>query len=229
MTSLPLASRYQQRLAQLRALRYIPWMTCNDPLNVTRRPPLIERRLPSYDEANKEHRLFVAAIEEYESRADEKFKTHININQSHTWEEVLKEVSKVEEKYKVAGVKGFWGSLRKRFREFGENHKAFTAWTGLLPTESHYISVVCGGLKLIIGAAARLNDLRDEIFRAIVEIPLRLSETKVLLQEFQKSEALQKCSLDLYVATLKVLGHVLYWYSVKAIRKILGRNKTAIN
>lgn len=200
-------------------------MTCNDPLNVTRRPLLIERRLPSYDEANNEHRLFVAAIEEYESCADEKFKTHININQSHTWDEVLKEVSKVEEEYKVAGVKGFWGPLRKGFRKFGENHKAFTAWAGLLPTESHYISVVCGGLKLIIGAAARLNDLRDEIFRAIIEIPLRLRETQVLLQEFQKSKDLQKCSLDLYVATLKVLGHVLYWFGVKAIRKTFNETR----
>lgn len=140
----------------------------------------------------------------------------------------MKEVDKVEDKYKIEGVKGFWGPLRSSFRKFGENHKAFTAWIGLLPTESHYISILCGGLKLIIGAAARLNDLREEIFRAIVEIPIQLSETKVLLEEFQKSGALQKCSLDLYVATLRVLGHVLYWYSMKAMRKNLQRNRPAI-
>ena len=181
---------------------------------------LTESRLPSRDEATKEHSLFVKAIEEYESCADDKFKTHINIHNSHTWDEVLDKVSEAEEKYKVKDVKGFWGSLRNNFRKFGENHKAFNAWTGLLPTESHYVSVLCGGLKLILGAAARLHELREETFKAIVEIPLRISETKVLLEEFQKSEALQKCSLDLYVATLQVLGHVLSWYSMKATRKI---------
>lgn len=179
----------------------------------------MEPRLPSYDEATKENVLFVEALERYENSADEKFKTHINIHQSHTWDDVLKEVSKVEDKYKNEDVKGFWGSIRKGFRKFGENHKAFNAWIGLLPADSHYVSTLCGGLKLIVGAAARLQDLREEICSAIVEIPYRLSETKVVLQEFQKSEALQKCSLDLYVATLKVLGHILCWYSMKATRR----------
>lgn len=131
----------------------------------------------------------------------------------------MKEVSKAEEKYKLEDVKGFWGSLRNGFRKFGDSQKALTAWIALLPTESHYLSVLCGGLKLILGAAGRLHDLREEIFAAILEIPIRLSETQVLLQEFEKSKALQNCSLDLYVATLKVLGHVLCWYSIKATRK----------
>ncbi|KAA6409754.1 MAG: hypothetical protein FRX48_06366 [Lasallia pustulata] len=85
-------------------------------------------RLPSYDEATKENALFVEALERYENSADEKFKTHINIHQSQTWDDVLKEVSNAEDKYKNEDVKGFWGSIRKGFRKFGENHQRMD-WT----------------------------------------------------------------------------------------------------
>lgn len=55
-------------------------------------------------------------------------------------------------------VSGFWGKIRKGLRSFGDKDRVFDAWAGLLPQQSQYLSVLCGGLKLIFSAST--NALR---------------------------------------------------------------------
>ena len=101
-----------------------------------------------YKDAASEKRLFQAAIEQYEDTTkNSKYKTNIVSNATHTWEGVLAEVNAASERYN--DVSGFWGKIRKGLRSFGANNKVFDAWAGLLPTQSNYLSVLCGGLKLI--------------------------------------------------------------------------------
>lgn len=106
-----------------------------------------------YKDAASEKRLFKAAIETYERTAqDSKYKTGIVSDATHTWEEVLAEVNAASERYN--DVSGFWGKIRKGFRSFGVNNQVFDAWAGLLPTQSQYLSILCGGLKLIFSVRA---------------------------------------------------------------------------
>ena len=75
----------------------------------------------------------------------------VNIRAKHTWNEILviqQKLSQEREDQSSVGLKGF---LHKQGRRFGDNSESFKAWLDLLPTESHYISVLCGGLKLILG------------------------------------------------------------------------------
>ena len=46
---------------------------------------------------------------------------------------------------------GFWRKIRIGLRRFGKTNKAFGAWAGLLPSQSEYFSIICGGFKLILG------------------------------------------------------------------------------
>ena len=45
------------------------------------------------------------------------------------------------------------GVARRKYERFGASADTFKSWLGLLPTESHYLSTLCGGLKLIIGVS----------------------------------------------------------------------------
>ena len=110
--------------------------------------PLTQHREEIYRDAASEERLCKLAIEAYEKETkDSKYKTNIINDATHTWEEVLAEVNAASERYNE--VPGLWGKIRKGLRSFGVNNQVFDAWAGLLPTQSNYFSVICGGLKLI--------------------------------------------------------------------------------
>jgi hypothetical protein len=65
-------------------------------------------------------------------------------------------------------------------------------------------------------AAARMHDLRIEIADALSEIPVLLSKTRIALDVFKASDELRQCSVELYIATLAALQHILEWYNEKA-------------
>lgn len=95
-------------------------------------------------------------MEAYESTtAGSKFQTDVTTKSVHTWEEVLKEVNKASDDYN--DLSGFWGKIRKGLRSFGKNNKAFEAWASVLPSQSHYFSLLCGGFKLIFGVCTGLT------------------------------------------------------------------------
>jgi hypothetical protein len=89
-------------------------------------------------------------MKDYEDKVKDKYKTGIDFDEVHTMEQVWEAVEEAIANYQIEDVKGFWGRIRKAFRKLGEHNKALEGWMGLLPTESHYLSSVCGGLKLIL-------------------------------------------------------------------------------
>ena len=95
---------------------------------------------------------FIEATITYEASAaaaDPNYKTKLDWNRAHTWEEVLEEVDKAAQSYNDNSTG--WGKVRKAFRSVGNNEKVFAAWLNLLPAQSQYCSIICGGLKLIFG------------------------------------------------------------------------------
>lgn len=82
-----------------------------------------------------------------EANPNRKFK--IDWQHAHTWEEVLEDVEAAATSFNDAS--STWGKVRKAFRTMGSNHKVFKAWLEFIPTQSEYCSIVCGGLKLILG------------------------------------------------------------------------------
>ena len=101
-----------------------------------------------YKDAESEKRRLKEAIEMYErSTVGSRYRTNITSDSTHTWEEVLAAVNQASESYK--DVPGLWGKIRKGLRSLGSNNQVFEAWADLLPSQSEYFSVLCGGLKLI--------------------------------------------------------------------------------
>ena len=101
-----------------------------------------------YENAEEEKTRFASAMEDYEKVADAKYKTNISTGALHTWEEVLEELNQAASQHKEGSF--LWKKIRRGLQKFGDSNKVFDAWLGLLPTQSNYCSLICGGLKLIL-------------------------------------------------------------------------------
>ncbi|KAL4768475.1 hypothetical protein BDW60DRAFT_219619 [Aspergillus nidulans var. acristatus] len=151
-----------------------------------------------YRDAMLEKNRFQEAMEAYEqTTAGSKFKTCVTSKSLHTWEEVLDEVNRAAETYHSRAA--VWGKIRAGLRRLGDNSKVFEAWAALLPSGSDCATVISGGLKLILTAAARLSDLRREISDALVEIPSRLMCIHRALNIFKGTTAIKKLGLSLFL------------------------------
>ena len=180
-----------------------------------------------YSEANNESFRFQCLLQNYEKTTGNRYRTNIKIDELHSWEQVLAQVDYAASAYKDKS--NLWSKVRRGMKRFGENHNAFNAWLHLLPTESQYCSIICGGLKLIINAAARLKEVRESVFEALAEIPIQLNNTKLILQVFKKSKELHQCSSELYISTLAALQHIVIWFQEKAISKFrMGKKSLPI-
>lgn len=93
---------------------------------------------------------FREAMEFYEKNAKTKYKTGVDLSSAHSVEQLWKIIDTEVEKYLAKDKKGAWGKIRHAFRKLGDGSEAVKGWLGLIPSESHYLSIVCGGLKLII-------------------------------------------------------------------------------
>lgn len=155
---------------------------------------------------------FQQAIQLYQAKtAGTKYQAALDIDAKHSWEEVLVSIDDASKQY--TDCAGRWGKLRKALRRVGKVNTMVEAWSQLLPGQSAYFSILCGGLKLIFGAAGRLQDLREEIAEALEEIPVLMAVTRKATGLLRNSEDVKLAAIDLYVTTLAALEHIVRWYT----------------
>ena len=110
-------------------------------------------RVTIYKKAEMQKRAFIASVNKYNVVAKESGSMQMDTNADFTWSDVLsaqESFSQERENRTSRGVKGF---AYKQLRRFGDNSSSFQSWLKLLPTESHYLSVLCGGLTLVLGVS----------------------------------------------------------------------------
>ncbi|KAJ4416468.1 hypothetical protein N0V82_006733 [Gnomoniopsis sp. IMI 355080] len=164
---------------------------------------------------------FMEAIKLYEDNAKEKYKTGVDLNSTHTIKELWTIVDEEVQNYHDKEKKGVWGKIRLAFRKLGDGGDAVQGWLGLVPSESNYMSIVCGGLKLIIKAAARMRNVAKEILDALHAIPSILTGARRVLNVFRDQEILKDKSKALYNSILTAMGHMLEYLRRKSTRKML--------
>lgn len=96
-------------------------------------------------------------MRDYENTAKEKYKTGVDLNETHSVEQLWQIIDGTIDDYSLRGQDGIWKKIRTGLRQLGDGSEAIQGWLGLLPTESEYLSVVCGGLKLILKVFAFLS------------------------------------------------------------------------
>ena len=79
----------------------------------------------------------------------------MDVHKEHTWNDVLSaQQNFIQDR---DAQPGFGGSIRRRARGFADNSESFQSWLKLLPSGSQYLSILCGGLTLVLGV--RTNEL----------------------------------------------------------------------
>lgn len=104
-----------------------------------------------YADSDSAQADFVKAMKEYQKEAESKYRVDVNPNARHDWSEVENMAQVIQEKYSEKESKGTRGKVRHFARKFCDHAKSFKTLIAFLPSESIYGSVVCGGLKLILG------------------------------------------------------------------------------
>lgn len=70
----------------------------------------------------------------------------MDITADYTWNNVLSAQKSCFEERQNLMSGGVSGLVYKNLRKFGDNSETFQSWLKMLPAESHYFSVLCGGL-----------------------------------------------------------------------------------
>ena len=106
----------------------------------------------SCDEASlyDSKKAFVDALQCYQQDVKPKYKSQVDLDGVHTWDEVTKYAEEARDKYLGVGQTGIMKKIDQRLKTFQSAAPAIKAWLKLLPSTSIYGSVVCGGLTIIL-------------------------------------------------------------------------------
>ncbi|GAW26876.1 hypothetical protein SAMD00023353_5300240 [Rosellinia necatrix] len=77
-------------------------------------------------------------------------KVRANISQRHSWDDVMKELERVQDDYN--NPKGF-GRVRKVVRKVAAKSERIEPFIAFIPN-GDYTSVICGGLRFILGVGS---------------------------------------------------------------------------
>ena len=106
----------------------------------------------AYDEAAlfDGRRAFADALEEFQKAVEPRYRSHVDLQATHTWGEVLEQVDEARNRYTGVRQDGIVKKINNRLKTFQTAAPAIQAWLQLLPSTSIYGSVVCGGLTIIL-------------------------------------------------------------------------------
>lgn len=90
---------------------------------------------------------------DYDSQAKPKYKVGINMKEHHSIEDVMKAVDDAKKVYDKKEQRPIFGAIRKAFRKLGDHEGTLRTWLSVLPGESEYFSIICGGIQLILGVS----------------------------------------------------------------------------
>ncbi|GKZ81942.1 hypothetical protein AnigIFM56816_006472 [Aspergillus niger] len=140
---------------------------------------------------------------------------------AHSWKEVVNIVQAVEKDYNHSAT-GWKGLARRAFRKLGEHAEDFNPWLDLLPDDK-YFSIACGGLKIVLGMAARRSEQREAILAFFAEIPDIIFWTDRYHSLFQDEEGLKTYLYEFYLALLaRIQGTIAALVDVSLWRKIIS-------
>ena len=103
---------------------------------------------------------FLRELQQYVEGADPRYRTRVNLMDKNTWSDVMAEVEITRDEYKGVGKKGIMKSIHNGWRNFSTAAPAIEAWLQLLPNNTLYGSVLCGGLTIIMEVRRNGHSIR---------------------------------------------------------------------
>ncbi|KAL8817797.1 MAG: hypothetical protein Q9223_003442 [Gallowayella weberi] len=167
-----------------------------------------------YEEALKERKAFLSALQAFHDEDRENSRVSLGIIPESDWPSVLQVVNSAQIEADDNAITGVKGAVRKLARKLGVAGPAFVAWLEMLPNDA-YGSVICGGFKIIIDAAVRHKELCEEVLGALGDIPEAIKDSAFSFSQY-KSEELDKRVATLYTTITETLNSMLAFYRERA-------------
>ncbi|KAH8704255.1 hypothetical protein BGW36DRAFT_444961 [Talaromyces proteolyticus] len=161
---------------------------------------------------------FAEVLQSFENALPDKYKTRFKLQDKHSWSEVIEEASIAEMKYKKKSSESPFGKVRGFFRSLQKRSAIIENWLDLLPTQSQYGSLICGGIKMILRAATRMDEVKEFIFKALATIPDEVEKAQLMIdynQDLQAFSRLYNRVSSLYSTIFGILEHIITWYGQK--------------
>ena len=112
-------------------------------------------------------------------------------------------------------LSGATGRVRQAFRALCRHAGIGQTVISLIPGDAFgFSSVLCASFKVIFSAMHQSTVYRDELFRALEELPSLLKDSSELCSSmlFKDDEELHRRRAALYAAVFKALRHILFWF-----------------
>lgn len=93
---------------------------------------------------------FKHELQGYEDGVDPRYRTGVDLMTTHTWGDVMTEVEIARGRYEGKEEKGIRKKIGSGWKNFISAAPAIEAWLEMLPNNSLYGSVLCGGLTIIV-------------------------------------------------------------------------------
>lgn len=143
----------------------------------------------------------------------------------HSWTEVEESVSNacsilegLSEKDNELSA-GFTGKLKGAFRKFCQNAGAGTTLVNLVPSDN-YLSVLCGGLKIIFTALQQTDNYRKDIYSALEDLPFILNDHVAMIELNRADEELHRRAAALYTSLFALMEIIFAWF----LKSPVGKN-----
>lgn len=140
--------------------------------------------------------------------------------ENHSWEEVEESVnSACEELEKYASEdKNASNRLKRAFRKLCTHAGIGATFTTMIPNDS-FNSVLCGGLKAIFMGLRQVGLYRQQVYRALEDLPYTLSEHAARVRIYSYDEELHKLNARLFASIFELLNHILIWFMKNPLGK----------
>lgn len=132
-------------------------------------------------------------------------KVRANVSQIHSWEDVFASLQEAEGHYKNSS------KVRKFFRRGTSKSEAVEPLVGLIP-DNTYTSVICAGIKFILGACSAANKSRQDIITLVESLPERIDSASQYAELYSSEAILQTATSRLYVKILTAMESIIaFW------------------
>ncbi|KAI0887432.1 uncharacterized protein GGS22DRAFT_109444 [Annulohypoxylon maeteangense] len=107
---------------------------------------------------------------------------------------------------------GFTGKIKWAFRTLCQKAEIGSTFVSMVPNEVPCSSVLCGGLKAVFTALERSHNYREDVYKAIEDIPYIINDHAVYIDIHAEDEELHRRSAALYVSLFNLMQHILLWF-----------------
>ncbi|KAI2466562.1 hypothetical protein F4781DRAFT_405303 [Annulohypoxylon bovei var. microspora] len=107
---------------------------------------------------------------------------------------------------------GFTGKVKSAFRALCQKAEIGSTFVSMVPSEMPCSSVLCGGLKAVFTALKQSHNYREDVYKAIEDIPYIINDHAVYIDIHAEDEELHRRNAALHVALFHLMQHILLWF-----------------